>query len=134
MDRRAWLRRGQRRRPAPANARRHPPRAAAVRMPRYEGPPTTQRGGRGCGATGRAVGVRAFNWARHPDVTSRATPARGDGGTGWRRASDGDARAAEEVSLEAPRGKELNTAAWAIVDAVRAAAQRTALPENSETI
>ena len=47
--------------------------------------------------TERGVGVRAFTWARHPNVTSRAAPARGNGGTGWRRASDGDARAAEEV-------------------------------------
>ena len=65
--------------------RRHPPRAAAARMPRYEAPPTTQKGGRG---RGRAAGLRAFNWARHPNVTSRATPARGNGGTRWRRAND----------------------------------------------
>jgi hypothetical protein len=77
--------------------RRHPSRAAAARMPHHEGPPSTQEGGRGRGATGRGAGMRAFNWARHPKVTSRATPARGNGGTGWRRASGGDARAAEEA-------------------------------------
>ena len=43
----------------------------------------------------------------------------------------------KRLSLEAARGTELNTAAWAIFDAVRAAAQRssgrTALPQDSET-
>jgi hypothetical protein len=76
---------------------RHPPRAAAARMPRDEGPPTTQKRRRRRGATGPGAGVTAFNRARHPNVTSRAMSARGDGGTGWRRASDGDARAAEEA-------------------------------------
>ena len=77
--------------------RRHPSRATAARMPHYEGHPTTQEWGRGRGATGRGAGVRAFNWARHPNVTSCATPARGNEGTGWCRASDGDARAAKEA-------------------------------------
>jgi hypothetical protein len=36
------------------------------------------------------------------------------------------------LSLEAARGTELNTAAWASFDAVRAATQRTAQPQNSE--
>jgi hypothetical protein len=98
---RSWV--GRRAAAAPWSAstaharRRHPSRAAAARMPRYEGPPTTQEGGRWRGATGRGAGVRACNWARHPNVTSRATPARGNGGTGWCRASDGDARAAKEA-------------------------------------
>ena len=39
----------------------------------------------------------------------------------------------KRLSLEAAGGTELYTAAWAIFDAVRAAAQHTALPQNLET-
>jgi hypothetical protein len=40
----------------------------------------------------------------------------------------------KRLSLEASRDTELNAAAWAIFDAVRAAAQRTALPPNWQPI